>query len=345
MLIEYNAQLHDKELGWSVESSSNRGSFRSLVDTLSEKTIILFAILSASMVLFIFIFIIKEASGVITANGIHLISQAGFDQQIVHSYSDPTGNAAWSFGFLGLIIGTLTTTVGALVLAVPLGIGTAIVIAELAPLKIRYILQAVVRLLASIPSVIYGLVGLMVVVPFIQQSLINNAMQIQYISRFQLAGNSMLAGILVLSIMIVPIIITLTVDSIKAVPNRYKEASLALGLSYWRTIVKVILPAARSGILAGIILAIGRAIGEAMALSMVCGGIGNIPRISDGPVFFLTPVLTLASAIVNKSEMMSVQSVQSALFACGLILLLTSILVSLCARMAKFLVMRGEGRA
>jgi len=185
----------------------------------------------------------------------------------------------------------------------------------------------------------------MVVVPFIQSNFISSAMQIKYISRFQLSGNSLLAGILVLSIMIVPIIISLSVDAIKAVPYRYKEASLALGLTYWRTIVKVVLPAAKSGIFAGIILGMGRAMGEAIALSMVCGNIGNIPRASDGPVFFLTPVLTLASAIVNKSEMMSVNSIQSALFACGLVLLLASIFVSLCARLVEYLVLRSEGRA
>jgi phosphate transport system permease protein len=242
-------------------------------------------------------------------------------------------------------MGTIATTLGALALAVPLGIGTAIVIAELAPDKIRYTLQMMVRLLASIPSVIYGLVGLWIIVPFIQTSLISSDMQIKYLSRFQLSGNSMLAGILVLSIMIIPIIITLSVDAIRAVPSRYKEASLALGLTSWRTIVKVILPAAKSGIYAGIILGMGRAMGEAIALSMVSGGIGNIPKISDGSIFFLTPVLTLASAIVNKSELMSVPSIESALFACGLILLLTSVLISFCAQFVQYLVMRGEGRA
>jgi len=338
------AHLHNQSLDLSMRVSQNRWSPRRIADGLSESLVAFLAILSASMVLFIFLFIIKEAIGVISVSGLHLISRAGFDQQIIQAYAAPLNKTAYEFGFLGLILGTLTTTLGALVLAVPLGIGTAIVIAELAPPGIRYVLQTVVRLLASIPSVIYGLVGLMVVVPFIQQSLISSAMQIEYISRFQLSGNSMLAGILVLSIMIVPIIITLSVDAIKAVPYRYKEASLALGLSYWRTIVKVILPAAKSGIFAGIILGMGRAIGEAIALAMVCGGIGNIPRISDGSVFFLTPVLTLAAAIVNKSEMMSVKSIESALFACGLILLLTSIVVSLCARLVQYLVMRREGR-
>jgi len=317
---------------------------RKMVDGLSEKIIALLACVSASVILFVFIFVFKEAMGVLSASGIGFVTKAGFDRQIITAYSSPLDAKMWIFGVRGLILGTVTTTLGALLIAVPMGLGTAIVIAELAPTSIRKILQVVVRLLASIPSVIYGLVGLMVVVPFIQHSLITSAMQIHYIKRFQLSGNSMLAGILVLSIMIVPIIIALSVDAIKAVPDTYKKASLALGLSHWRTIIKVVLPAAKSGIFAGIILSIGRAIGEAIALSMVSGGIGNVPNIHDGPVLFLTPVLTLASAIVNKSEMMSVKSIESALFACGLVLLLTSMVISLGARLVEYLVKRGEGR-
>jgi phosphate transport system permease protein len=337
------AKLDINMIEMPVLKESKRYARRKIVDAVSEKLIALLTIISASVILFVFIFVAKEAMGVLSASGIKFITTAGFDQQIIKAYLNPLDSKMWTFGALGLILGTVTTTIGALFLAVPMGIGTAIVITELAPVSVRHILQIVVRLLASIPSVIYGLVGLMVVVPFVRNSLITSAMQIQYIKRFQLAGNSMLAGIIVLSIMIAPIIIALSVDAIKAVPDTYKKASLALGLSHWRTIVKVILPAAKSGIFAAAILAIGRAIGEAIALSMVCGGIGNIPNVSDGPVFFLTPVLTLASAIVNKSEMMSVNSIQSALFACGLVLFVTSMVISLGARLVEYLVLRSDG--
>jgi len=183
----------------------------------------------------------------------------------------------------------------------------------------------------------------MIVVPFISSTLITNEMQTKYITRFQLAGNSMLAGIVVLAIMVMPIITAVSVDAIRSVPFRYKEASLALGLTYWRTIVKVVLPAAKSGIVAGVILATGRAIGEAIALSMVTGGIGNIPRISDGFVFFLTPILTLASAIVNKSEAMSVPTIESALFACGVLLLVSNTILTLIAKSIERSFRRSEG--
>jgi len=318
---------------------------QNIKDLIGEKTIILLTFASAIIIVFIFWFIIKTAGGVLLANGYHFVTRTGFDQQVVQAYSATAEAPQWHFGVLGLFAGTLTTTLGALLLAVPMGVGTAIVISELAPPGIRYFLQMVVRLLASIPSVIYGLIGLMVVVPFIQSTLISSDLQIKYINRFQLSGHSMLAGIVVLSIMIVPIIIALAVDAIQAVPVRYKEAALALGLSHWRTIIRVILPAARSGILAGVVLAVGRAVGEAIALSMVCGGIGNIPTAGDNLVFFLTPVLTLASAIVNKSELMSIPSIQSALFGCGLVLLITSTILSLCARLVELMVKRGEGVA
>lgn len=312
-------------------------------DFMFEKAILVLSVISALMIVFIFVFIGLKAWDVLRASGIYFIADKGFDRQIIDAFHAPADAQVWNFGALGLLLGTMTTTLGALLIAVPLGIGTSIVIAELAPYWVRNILQLVVRLLASIPSIIYGLIGLLVVVPFIQKLFITGEMQVHYIDYFQLTGNSMLAGILVLSIMIVPFIIALSVDAINAVPKRYKEASLALGLSHWRTIIRVILPAAKSGILAGIILATGRAVGEAIALSMVSGGIGNVPHLSDGPVFFLTPVLTLASAIVNKSEMMSAPSIESALFACGVILLLTTTLLSLGAKLVEFLVKRGEG--
>ncbi len=338
----YSIESQNQEKSWlaPVPPIRKRSKSRRLGDSVKEKLVFLIALSSAVVIVLIFLFIFKEAHLILKNNFLHFVATTGFDQQIVRAYS---GETSVRFGALGLIIGTLTTTLGALISAVITGLGTAIVITELAPPATKYVLQTVVRLLASIPSVIYGLIGLMIIVPFIRQTLITSSLQVQYINRFQLSGNSMLAGIVVLSIMIVPLIIALAVDAINAVPDRYREAGLSLGLSHWRTIVKIILPTAQSGIWAGIILAAGRAMGEAIALSMVSGGIGNIPRLSDGPVFFLTPVLTLASAIVNKSEIMSIASVQSALFACGVVLLVTSTFLSLAARVVEYLVARGEG--
>ena len=147
--------------------------------------------------------------------------------------------------------GTIYTTLGALLIAVPLGLGCAIFLVEFCPSWLRSPLTATVRLLAAIPSVIYGLVGLIVVVPLIAHTLITNKMAMSMISVAALDGSSILAGMIVLSIMICPIFIALSSDALRAVPRAYREAAFSLGISHWRTIIKVMLPVARQGIIAG----------------------------------------------------------------------------------------------
>jgi phosphate transport system permease protein len=136
----------------------------------------------------------------------------------------------------------------------------------------------------------------------------------------------------VLAMMIGPIFIALATDALRAVPYRYKEAALALGLSHWRAIVLVMLPAARKGILAGAILAAAKAMGEAVAMSMVTGSVAHLPSLRHGPVFILEPVRTLASNLVDHAEAMTVPSCEAALFACATVLLVSCTLLSLFAR-------------
>ncbi len=325
----------------SVEQA--RVKFSRVKDFLSEKVILILTILSAIMILFIFFFILLKSWDIFKINGLGFVTNTGFDKQINDAFNAPGDKPVWEFGALGLLVGSLLTTLGSLLIAVPMGIGTAIVISELAPSWIRRLLQSVVRLLASIPSVVFGLLGLLIVVPVIKSVFITTELQIKFIKYFQMDGKSMLAGILVLSLMILPIIVALSVDAINTVPKKFKEASLALGLSHWRTIVKVILPAAKSGILAGIVLGMGRAIGEAIALNMVTGGIGFLPNPAHGLPFFLTPVMPLAAAIVKKAEAMSVPSIEAALFACGVVLLLTTTILSLFTRIVEYSVKRRQG--
>jgi len=335
--------VNNQKMLTASRSEKNRVRLSQVRDRICEAGVLVLTAISALIIVFIFLFILNRAWEIFKVNGLGFILNKGFDQQLSNAYYASAESPQWIFGALGLLIGTLTTTLGALIIAIPMGLGTAIVITELAPSWMKTFLQSVVRLLASIPSIVFGLLGLMIIVPFILNNFVNVDMQIKYINFFQLTGHSMLAGVIVLSIMITPIIIALSVDAINAVPKKFKEASLALGLSHWRTIVKVILPAAKSGIIAGIILGTGRAIGEAIALSMVSGGVGNIPNPAHGPVFFLTPVLTLASAIVNKSEAMSTPTIEAALFACGVVLLITSTTLSLLTKIVEIIVKRGEG--
>jgi len=193
----------------------------------------------------------------------------------------------------------------------------------------------IVRLLASIPSVVFGLIGIMIVVPFIESTFVTVELQIEYLDYFQMSGRCLLAAATVLTFMIVPTVTSLSVDALRAVPIIYKETGYAFAMSKFRVIFKILLPGARSGITAGIILGAGRGIGEAIAVSMVCGGLGIIPAGSLGFLNFLAPTLPLAPAIINKSEAMGSYAVESALFTCAAILLVTGAILSVGAKMVE----------
>jgi len=314
---------------------------RSLKENIIEKLLFAFTLLSGVLIFFIMVFVFSKAIPVLKFNGLDFILAGGWDGQFVNAWLAPANQPSWQFGAFPLIAGTIYTTLGALFIALPFGLGCAIFLTEMCPGWLCKPMKSIVRLLAAIPSVIYGLVGLLVVVPFIADKLISNELALRMINICALDGTSLLAGMIVLSMMIAPIFIALASDALVAVPRRYKEASFALGISHWRTIVRILLPAARNGILAGAILATGRAIGEAIALSMVTGSVANLPGASHGLVFFLEPVRTLASTIIDNSEGMSAITCESALFACASFLLVSSVLLSIFARLISSGLRRG----
>jgi phosphate transport system permease protein len=202
------------------------------------------------------------------------------------------------YGVLAMIIGSTAITVGALLLAIPLGVACAILLAEVAPFRIRQLLRPAVELLVGIPSVVYGLVGVVILVPAI--------------SHIGGSGFSILAASIVLAVMVMPTV-PASVNSISAVPRAYKEGALALGTTQWQTIRRVLLPSAKSGIIASIVLAMGRAIGETMAMIMV---IGNAIKI---PTSILDPARTLTGNIAVEINYAS-GAHASALFATGIVL-------------------------
>ncbi len=206
------------------------------------------------------------------------------------------------YGVATMIVASIVSTIGAVVVGVPIGVLTAIFIAEIAPKKLADIIRPAVELLAGIPSVVYGFFGLVIIVPLIQQI-------------FDVpAGNTILAGIIVLGVMILPTVITVSETSIRAVPRAYKEGSLALGASKIYTIFKLLVPAARSGIMTGVILGIGRALGETMAIIMVMGNAPAMP----GSILDSARTLTANIAI----EMSYASGVHAnALYATGVVLL------------------------
>ncbi len=226
------------------------------------------------------------------------------------------------YGILAMILGSVLVTIGAIALGVPLAVGGAIFLAEIAPEKVQAIVRPAIQLLAGIPSVVYGLFGMVVIVPLVR--------------KIPVPGNSgfgLLAAAIVLAVIILPTIASIAEDAIRAVPQSYRSGSLALGATHWQTIVKVILPAARSGIIAAIILGVGRALGETMAMIMVIGNSVVMPSpMTDNPItLFLRQARTLTGNIaVEISYATGVH--ESTLFATGVILFVLIMLVNISAR-------------
>ena len=213
------------------------------------------------------------------------------------------------YGILPFILTSVYGTAGAIVLGVPIGFFTAIYLAKLAPPRLKSVLSSAVSLLSGIPSVVYGLVGMLVLVPGIRKL-------------FQIPdGASLLAAIIVLAIMILPSIIKVSVTALEAVPKEYEDASLALGATPVETYLRVSVPAARSGIAAAVVLGVGRAIGEAMAVMMVSGNAPNLPTSLFESVRFLTTAV--ASEMSYSSGLQ-----QQALFSIALVLFLFILLIN-----------------
>ncbi|MCL2812540.1 MAG: phosphate ABC transporter permease subunit PstC [Clostridia bacterium] len=206
------------------------------------------------------------------------------------------------FGIFPMIVGSVTVTLGAVILGIPISLCCSIFLAEFAPATFRNAFRPAIQLLAGIPSVVYGFWGLLFVVPLIRDYLGG-------------PGLSILAGAIILAIMILPTVISISEVSILALPRQYKEGALALGMTHWQTIRSVQLPAAKSGIVAAIILGIGRAIGETMAVIMVLGNAVALPRSILDPVRTLTTNIGIEMGYATGDH-------QQALFATGIVLFL-----------------------
>ena len=226
------------------------------------------------------------------------------------------------FGLLPMIVGSILSTFGAVIIGVPLSVGTAILLAEVAPRAVRETIRPAIELLAGIPSVVYGLFGMVVLAPLIRN-----------IDVPRNTGFGLLNASIILAVMIIPTITNIAEDAIRAVPREYKEGSLALGGTHWQTIVKVILPAAKSGILAAVILGIGRALGETMAMIMVIGNSIAMPSpLTDNPLtIFLNTARTLTGNIAVEINYAAGEH-RSALFFTGVLLFLMIMLVNSTAR-------------
>jgi phosphate transport system permease protein len=258
-------------------------------DRLVRLALLVVAFSAVSVLLVITIFIVQQGTPIMFKYGLKSFLAGGnwYPSEKV-------------FGLWPMIVGSLFVTAGALVIGIPFGLACAIVLTEFSSKRIRRVIKPVIELLAGIPSVVYGFMGVIILVPFIRQT-------------FGGPGLSILAASIVLGIMILPTIISISVDSLQAVPPSYREGSIALGATRWQTVKMVLFPAARSGIIASIILGMGRAIGETMATIMIAGNAAEIPR------SLLAPVRTLTSNIALEMSYATGEH-REALFATGVIL-------------------------
>lgn len=242
-------------------------------------------------------------------SGLPAIQEIGLGKFLLGQTWAPTV-ADPSYGILPFLLTSVYGTAGAVLIGVPVGLMTAIYLAKVANPRMAAIIHTAVELLAGIPSVVYGLVGMIILVPGIQKA-------------FGLSsGACLLAAILVLAIMILPSIISVSETALRAVPEDYEQASLALGATHLETVFRVTVPAARSGVATAIVLGVGRAIGEAMAIIMVAGNVANMPGLFQS-VRFLT------TAIASEMSYASVGSLQrNALFSIGLVLFLFIMLIN-----------------
>lgn len=244
------------------------------------------------------------------AAGLPAIREVGLKEFLLGTEWASTHQSDPKFGILPFILTSVYGTAGAILIGVPIGFLTAVFLAKAAPPRLAAVLRTAVELLSGIPSVVYGLVGMIVLVPAIRRV-------------FDLpAGDSLLAAIIVLAVMILPSIISVSETALKAVPKEYEEASLALGATEVETWFRVSAPAAKSGIAAAVVLGVGRAIGEAMAILMVAGNAANMPSL-------LTSVRFLTTAIASEMSYATVGSLQrNALFSIGLVLFLFIMLIN-----------------
>jgi phosphate transport system permease protein len=272
---------------------------KNLIENIIHGIFLVLGLVTVGCVLLITVYLI--ISGIPAIREIGIVDFL-FGKEWASTASEP------KYGILPFILTSIYGTAGAILIGVPIGFFTAVYLAKLAPAKIKSVMESAVSLLAGIPSVVYGLVGMMVLVPGIRK--IFNVPD----------GASLLAAIIVLAVMILPSIIKVSMTALEAVPKEYEDASLALGASPVETYFKVSVPAAKSGIATAIVLGVGRAIGEAMAVAMVSGNVANMPSLFESVRFLTTAV---------SSEMAYSSGLQrEALFSIALVLFLFIMLIN-----------------
>ncbi|MEK6873834.1 MAG: phosphate ABC transporter permease subunit PstC [Nanoarchaeota archaeon] len=276
---------------------------------MSKEKNIEFIFLSVSLIT---LFILLGIFAFLFATGIHAFSEISLKEFFLGKEWNPSSYSGPKWGILGLIMSTLMIVIGSLIISVPLGIASAIYIAEIAPKKSKEIIKPTIEMLAGVPSVVLGLIGLLVVAPLIAKI-------------FNLSsGLNALTSSIIVSIMALPTIISISEDVITSLPKDFKEASLSLGATKWQTIKMVIIPASLSGLIAAVMLGLGRIVGETMAVLMVAGNSIAFPNSFFDPIRPIT-----ANIAIEIKEVVKGSLHYEALFAMGLVLFCITFIVNL----------------
>jgi len=307
-------------------------------DQRAERTLGALACVVLVLIALMVVFVAIRAWPSFHHNGLSWFTGKGdVDEQIgrqVNTGARPS-SADYALGAWPLIWGTILTTGLSVLVGLAFAVLAAIFVVEFAPGRLRRVVVPVVRLLAAVPSVIYGLIGILVLVPFVNDHLVGEGRKqsVQYV--INLSGTGLLVSVVILTVMITPIMIAIIVDALYAVPRGWKEGAVALGVNRWRAMWTVSVRAARPAIIAGAVLACARALGEAIMLSMVSGSKGFAPNPADGLTFVFEPLRPLASTIVEDAESLNAPAVQASVYSFALLLLFSAFVLSIGAWLAK----------
>jgi len=327
-----------RRLGGGVRARLERAAAQPWSDDRAERVLGAIAcsvlLLIAGMVIFVF----SKAWPSFSHNGLAWFGSGGnVDQQLGDIFNSPASAQHYVYHLRAwpLLYGTLITTIGALVMALVISLLAAVFIVEFAPPRVKRVLEPVVRLLAAVPSVVYGLIGILVLVPFVGNHLISQGRKESVINVVQLTGASLAVAVVILTVMITPIMVAIIVDALRAVPRSWTEGAAALGANRWRVMWSISVRAARPAVIAAAVLATARALGEAIMLSMVSGSVGFAPNPLDGLTFFVEPTRPLAATIVDGAGGLSVTPYGQTLYAFAAVLLVSAMFLSLAGWAAK----------
>jgi phosphate transport system permease protein len=307
-------------------------------DDRAERVLGAVACLVAVAIVLMVLFVAQRAWPTFSHEGLSWLGPGGnLDAQVssmVNTSASPPASAyhlrAWP-----LIYGTLLTSAFAVLFGLAVSILTAIFIVDFAPPALRRLMTPVIRLLASVPSVVYGLIGVLVLVPFVGNDLVTTGEKQSVINVIQLTGAGLLPSVVILTVMITPIMTALITDALAAVPRSWHEGAIALGLNPLRATRAVSLRAVRPAIIAATALATARAIGEAIMIDMVSGGNAFAPKPQDGLIFIFEPLRTLASEIIDQAENLSAPVIRSSIYAIALLLMFSGFMLSIASRLAR----------